>query len=205
MAKSPAKTTRKRLTVVQRVERDAKLRKLDKLRRLGLVETKYKKPTPYTDKILKKFAGVLSGKDKIIETGDAKAAAKYKGQKVSGKAVQVVGDKIIVPKQKGKQIKWSKKKQELTGTIRKTKLEPSKRVTFIKATPANINKFRGRSDVTFILPIVYGSHVQRRRYSAIEQKHGNDIDELLRVLSGYETKEHNPWATIRDYIEIEYE
>ena len=192
------------MTVVQRVERDAKLRKLDKLRRLGLVETKYKKPTPYTDRLLKKFAGVLSGKDKIIETGDAKAAAKYKGQKVSGKPVTVVGDKIIVPKQKGRSFKWSKKRQELTGLKRKTKLEEAHRVTFIKATDAEINKYRGRRDMRFILPIMYGTSVRRRPYAAIEMKHGNDIDELLRIIRGYETKDFNPWETIRDFIEIEW-
>ena len=210
---SAASKPTKRLTTVQRSEREAQKRGLKKLRELGLFSGNINKPSDYAKRKLRTYEPVISGKARLVATPSAKDAKSYKGLVTSGGRIRQEGKNLIVPKVKGEKVQWNAKTGKLEGVSTRRGAKGSKasrtRKEFIKATDKNINKFRGRRDVTFVLPKYQGGQLVEYRYRATEEPAGQDIDALLLELHGYEKRRPTSpsgrrWKNIRDFVYVEF-
>lgn len=97
---------------------------LSKLRAAGVYKPKNpRKPTKYGKSLLSKFADILAGTSKAVKV-ERDVARNYRDKKAKPGTVRAVGNRVIVPVQKGEKAYYSKKRKELDVTY---KLETGER------------------------------------------------------------------------------
>lgn len=100
------------------------------------VDARSQKPTRYMQELVnKRFAGVLSGKDKVVHV-PKRADAKEFGQRFDTK-----GKAVIVPNAKGEKLRYSKKHHEITSRQKQNgasvqKVYSPKPLTGVEALPS---------------------------------------------------------------------
>lgn len=91
---------------------------LKKLRERGLYKPKdARKKTKYAKSLLRKFADVIKGNSAVV-TADTETAKRYRDKKAKTGQIRSVGKKVIVPKQAGDRVTFSKKRHDIEVSTR---------------------------------------------------------------------------------------
>jgi hypothetical protein len=141
-----------------------------------------KRPSKYVEKVLKKYADVLSGKAAVIKAPSKSTASKYK------RAFKVRGDNIIVPKKKGERVTIDKRGELHTTrkvrgrTVRKT-ITPGGRV--------RPRKPRKGAKGFYVIPMNTSDGIVKQRF------------ESYAALAAYMEPYEENWEDWQDYVEFE--
>lgn len=142
------------------------------------------KPTAYGKKLVKQFSDVLSGKAAVLKAPKNKDAAVFKD------TFRVRYNRIVVPKEKGENVRYDAKKR----TIKSSRVRRGKKETVTKAARP--------VDSIFGLPPERPGRFYRVPFGGGQSFTFETRKELEAFMQPYEEKSRNPYVNWWRFVEI---
>ncbi len=147
----------------------------------GRVDARSQKPTRYMLEQVKKYDDVLKGKSTVVSTKKRKKAKEYSDR------FKTKFDKVVVPKEPGERIRYSKKDDTIIGTSVRDGKKIRKR--YSKGELEDLEK----------LPPGY---IYRIQFGGGQIFSFDDKTDLIEFMHPYEVNPKNPFRNWKKYVEV---